>query len=183
MAELPPAPRTVIPPEVPPVVKRKLPLRAVLIPVLLLSLVAGGVYLVKLTAGPTPDERATAITAAIARDALLVVIGEDKSGEASDRIRVYIGKALEGSNCQWVAGTITTGNTQAAAAANAERVIALAKSQAGEQAKDYGLGYTVVRGLLKDTDTGRHYVPDQYVAVLAAIRCSAPSPAVPGMGS
>lgn len=138
------------------------------------------VFAAKTSQSPSPDERATALTLKVAPDAVRVITTGDAPSNA--RIKAVVAAMETESNCTFVAGTITTGNTRAIAAAAAEKLIAAARVQLGDTADEYGMGYTVVPGLVRDTVAGeKRPVPDKFVAVLAAIRCvTEVTPSVPG---
>lgn len=127
------------------------------------------VFVAKTSQSPSPDETATALTAKVAPDAVRVVTTGD--APSNERIKAAIAAMEAESGCTFVGGTITTGNTRAIAAQNAERLIAEAKIQLGTTASEYGFGYAVVPGLVRDTVNGKKPVPDKFVAVLAAIHC------------
>lgn len=174
MADLPPVPRTVIPPEVSPVVKRNLPLRAVLIPVLLLGLVVGGVGLLKLTAGPTPDERATELATKLAPAILAVYTTQDPAVVAQ---AVAIRTSWEkDTGCRVLGGAVVPGSTRENATRSAEALIASAK-KAGQFPEGTGSGYAVV-------STNGEVPRVKWMSVVVAVSCVAPSPSPAfGVGS
>ena len=180
--DLPAGPkRVVIPPEVPPVVKRRLSLRAILIPVLALAVAVGGIALIKATAGPTPDESAQDLATRVARDVLLVVSGNDEAGLANRRIRAEIAEWTKDSGCQFSGGSAVFGNTRAETEKAARTFMQGAKQDVGANpafaGRSIGFGYAVVPtdGLVRG---------ERFMAIVAAADCSKPSPPpVPGVGS
>jgi len=174
--DLPPPPekrRIVIEPEMPPVVSRKFPLRAVLILSLLpvLALGAFGVY--RVTKGPTPDERAMELATKLA-PAVLAVYATEGDPAAVGRAVAARREWESDTGCDVLHGAIVPGSTLGNATESAKALIASAREHLPEGA---GIGYAVIA-----TNGAIPHV--KYMGIVMAVQCGvSPSPVIPGIGS
>jgi len=146
--------------------------------VVIAGLIGGGLLLAS-QSSQSPDEKATALTAVVARDVLTVVSGSDGDGLAGVRVQAAVNEFNKNSGCKFIGGTVVTGTTSEEATARASKFILNVRQTPGgaQLGENLGLGFTVVPtgGLIRG-------VP--YIAVLAAVDCTSVQPAGPtGLGS
>ena len=163
----------------PPQQKKNPIIRIGLAVVVAAALVVGGLLLVPRDS-QSPDEKATALTAAVADDVLVVIAGDDVDGSANARIKAVIGEFDDTSGCKFIGGAVTFGSSQENATAVASKYIYKARQTPGGAAlgDNLGFGHSVAptRGLVRG---------EAFIAVIAAIDCSAPAATGPagGIGS
>jgi len=163
-------------PDAPPVKKNPIA-RVGVAAVVVLALAAGGLFLAS-RGSTSPNEKATAVTAQVANDVVIVIAGNDSDGSVNARIKATIDQFNADSGCKFIGGTVTFGNTFDNANAVANKYILRARQTPGGAAlgENLGIGYTVVstQGLIRG---------EKFAAVIAAVDCSPPATNAPGFGS
>jgi hypothetical protein len=136
--------------------------------------IAAGALFLSSRGSLSPDEKATALSAQVAQDVLIVISGKD-NGASNARIQAAKDEFNENSGCRVIAGTVAPGNTAEKAAGFANKLILQAReSSPGSQLdKNLGLGYTVIptNGLIPGVD---------FVALVTAVDCTPPQATTPG---
>ena len=141
-------------------------------PLLLAALAAGGIYIAKITAGPSPQERLQTFIDEIAPVVLAEYRGEDPN--ANEKLRAAVSQLQGDTGCEWYGGTGFYAETRGLGERDARALIARTMTALGDQAKQYNIAYSV---------TPSHNKQTPYLVVVAIIHCAPASPAIPGMGS
>jgi hypothetical protein len=158
--------------------KKKNPAARILVAGFVVALLGGGAAFLASQHSPTPDERATAITAQVADDVVTVISGNDNDGAANARIKAVVDDFNKNSGCKFIGGTVTGGGTVKEATAAANKLIYTARNApaASQMGDKLGMGYTVVGtgGLIRGID---------FVAIVVAVDCTPVQTGPTGLGS